>query len=995
MNLGTLDKLVQDAVNFFNENNYEKAITTAIESQKVKFNPLAIHIISLSYFKLMDYDKSIESSNKGLELLETIEENKLKQSCKFKLMLNISKCYKYKKNLIQSRKVLEELFETLTDKQQIDTIQNYIKQLEEMSNWNDEYFNFKNYNDSYKLKDGDIVYILNASWFAAWESYETGKSIVSPGPISNFNIIDNTYAPYIDLDHPYTHATLKPNLQENIDYMIIPELIYNKFKQKYQIDHEIQRRCIKAGENSIQAEIYLKKLYIHLLPSCKGIPSRYINISRKRLVFDLKQTMIKILTPLIKDNDLDSRELKIWKVPSSVDLKQVDERQAKISITQAKLLLEPDLIEDSQIADDDNIVIEFRKKNGNWTISNKPVDLCANCKSTGNLTCSQCKNIKYCSVKCQSDHYKIHKLSCKNPETVQTKPKGRCGIIGLQNLGNTCFMNSALQCLSNTIPLTQYFLDGKHLKDLNVNNPLGTKGAALALAYFDLLNEMWNGSSALASPWDFKKVLQKFAPQFSGYQQHDSHELLSYLLTGLHEDLNKVKTKKYIEMPDVTDKPESEAADLCWKLFLERNQSVIVDMMYGQNKSTLVCPACQKISITFDPFLSLSLVVPILTATPLCAFLIFQDPQKPVLKVKVAIESKGFIRRIKEYFEKLYSTSFVLYLTERFLFKKFCPDDLIVENLKENVIYMYEVLEDSKKYDVVPINISKAGEKGYIYSSSKTPVSFARLLLVPAQSSTLDIANKVAEYFYKIFSLNSKPVPSTLEDHKANTIYQLNIVKKQPGLCNFCSSKCSGCLLPLSESVTLSNLLETWKNPTEPFGIELELLQKVKGTEYLNKYNEESLVSLVQKHKLDINYCLEISSLPEKLDENNKWYCIGCKDHVCATKQLKIYKLPDILIIHLLRFKKKGYYTEKITSLIDFPLEDLSMSSISEDNALYDLYAVSNHFGGTGGGHYTAYIKNPGSSSWLEMDDSHVSKVSNDSIVSSSAYILFYKRKSS
>jgi Ubiquitin C-terminal hydrolase len=66
----------------------------------------------------------------------------------------------------------------------------------------------------------------------------------------------------------------------------------------------------------------------------------------------------------------------------------------------------------------------------------------------------------------------------------------------------------------------------------------------------------------VVSPWNFKKVLGKFASQFSGYAQHDSHELLSYLLTGLHEDLNKIKSKKYIEMPDVTDKPEEEAASL-------------------------------------------------------------------------------------------------------------------------------------------------------------------------------------------------------------------------------------------------------------------------------------------------------------------------------------------------------------------------------------------------------------------------------------------------
>ena len=87
-------------------------------------------------------------------------------------------------------------------------------------------------------------------------------------------------------------------------------------------------------------------------------------------------------------------------------------------------------------------------------------------------------------------HHRIHKENCKPFSLTPKKPKGRSGIVGLQNLGNTCFMNSALQCLSNTVPLSNYFLEQNYKEDLNFNNPLGTKGAALALAYADLLNDM-------------------------------------------------------------------------------------------------------------------------------------------------------------------------------------------------------------------------------------------------------------------------------------------------------------------------------------------------------------------------------------------------------------------------------------------------------------------------------------------------------------------------
>ena len=75
---------------------------------------------------------------------------------------------------------------------------------------------------------------------------------------------------------------------------------------------------------------------------------------------------------------------------------------------------------------------------------------------------------------------------------------------------------------------------------------------AIAEAFGSLLRRIWQpmGSNTSYSPREFKQVLQKFAPQFGGYQQHDSQELVAFLLDGLHEDLNRVLKKPYIEKPD-------------------------------------------------------------------------------------------------------------------------------------------------------------------------------------------------------------------------------------------------------------------------------------------------------------------------------------------------------------------------------------------------------------------------------------------------------------
>lgn len=127
-----------------------------------------------------------------------------------------------------------------------------------------------------------------------------------------------------------------------------------------------------------------------------------------------------------------------------------------------------------------------------------------------------------------------------------------------------------------------------------------------------------------------------------------------------------------------------------------------------------------------------------------------------------------------------------------------------------------------------------------------------------------------------------------------------------------------------------------------------------------------------RKHGINLDECFNESSKSEVLSEDNAWYCSRCKERRRATKTLEIWTVPDILIIHLKRFSGARNFRDKIEDLVDFPIEGLDLSGkvgFSEGKDLtYDLFAVDNHFGGLGGGHYTATAQNFFDKQWYDYN---------------------------
>jgi len=176
---------------------------------------------------------------------------------------------------------------------------------------------------------------------------------------------------------------------------------------------------------------------------------------------------------------------------------------------------------------------------------------------------------------------------------------------------------------------------------------------------------------------------------------------------------------------------------------------------------------------------------------------------------------------------------------------------------------------------------------------------------------------------------------------------------------------------------------------------------------------------------MSIYDCLDLFVKPERLSDG--WKCPKCKTQRKATKRFGISKLPRVLVVHFKRFRFTQMGSRKIDTMVDFPTHGLDISgylvqgksqaapkangssscsssssssngapstpSPGNERGVYDLYAVSNHSGSLGFGHYTAYAKTEGGQ-WYNFDDSIVSKMPKGAPVQSKAsYLLFYKKR--
>jgi ubiquitin C-terminal hydrolase len=174
--------------------------------------------------------------------------------------------------------------------------------------------------------------------------------------------------------------------------------------------------------------------------------------------------------------------------------------------------------------------------------------------------------------------------------------------IGLKNIGQACYMNATMQCLSNIQPLTEYLMSYNFM----FQNPLFKP---LTIFYFDLLKNLFFPSPEVKfrgyyAPYNFKQIIGKMNPLFQGFHPADSKDLLFFILETLHEELNFVNKNMNMNFNIFNIDSSNENMVFQWFMndFNLKNNSIITRLFYGINESILKCLGCGKITYSFQTY---------------------------------------------------------------------------------------------------------------------------------------------------------------------------------------------------------------------------------------------------------------------------------------------------------------------------------------------------------------------------------------------------------
>ena len=917
---------------------------------------------------------------------------------------------------------------------------------------------FDEYERIKKKKDNEIYNFLQESFDndKMYEKYvekdiNENIKIFFPGPINNyeitfFNDFWEDTSPYHIQDNYY----IKKNLILNKDYYLINQQIWNNINQLFESTNEL----LKRGNDDNDSMLIKCIIFDNILQEKNNINHlrrKYIQISKNSSVYDFKLKLLRVIQNFKKENDTEEKSneninkiIKFYELPYN----QKDILSEIIIAYSNKIeSIKCDIMEIN--VNDRSLMKDFPcdgLRNNNYLLLIEIVDsecisflneknkICIECQKIIELEykCDKCHLFEYCSEECFKinkyhkdfhsyyDEYLIEEFSLKKIFDTNISNEipvySNHGISGLINLGNTCYLNSVIQCLSNTIDLTKYFLFDYYQQEMNMGNKLGSFGL-LATSYSQLINELWIEKTCdPINPKEFLNKVKKEMKLLSNHQQQDAHEFLSLFLDLLHEDINRINNRKYMELKErLPNENDEKASKRWWNIYKSRDNSIITDLFYGQFKSEIKCVVCNKSSITYDPFMILELPLPSSQNETTIKFFYRKDCyffNYSINKESTIIDLKNKCFELDVLLDYNNDDNKILLIEAVVLDKNKVISKIINNNNElvfdyldkgEEIIFFKKDTFDSFLIYCYPINF--INDNGFFFKEKKINyLSYPVALSVNFNTTIEDLNSIIQSEFSDMINFNSYEIPFDL------LIYHNNV---QKGFSLFSTLKCEFCGQKYDSYLPFCSLNSQFSN-NETIGLIISKLENhrpfilffssefYKSTEYyknmplsFSDYISQPLI--VKKKNSNIYDSLDLFKNEEKLYDN-KWFCHNCKSHKKAAKQSILYKAPNYLIIHLKRFLLQKSDINSYTKnrlFMDFPINnlDLSNSVIGPDrkNAMYNLYGVVEHYGNLYFGHYIAKCKN--FDYWYEYNDSFVKRINEKNVVTDNAYILFYKKK--
>lgn len=799
------------------------------------------------------------------------------------------------------------------------------------------------------LSKGETWYLIDSKWFKQWKKYvgfesweadKAGIESIHPGPIDNSGLFKGD-----------TPGMLKSHLIDELDYVLLPTEAWEKLVNCYGViegQPAIARNVVEHGMfvKHCKVEVYLVELKLCHNNDMDSFQVR--SFSRADVISYVEVAMREVFRISVE------AETRIW--------------NKYMSNTYELLTSKEQSIQDCGLYNGQVIVIEEKNDDGtwsretpkSWTFASSPLST-SPVEKTFRETSSYSSYSGYC-----------------NEYNARESPSSP-GLCGLTNLGNTCFMNSALQCLSNCVSLTKYFVNDCYKTELNMENLLGMRGE-IANAYAGLMHQMWSGKYSVISPRQFKTSVGRFAPQFSGYQQQDSQELMAFLLDGLHEDLNRIKKKPYIEIKDAEGRPDHFVAQELWQAHRQRNDSIIVDFFHGQFKSTLICPECEKVSVTFDPFCYLSLPLPLKKERYIEVVFVPEDPLALPTKYKLTVPKRGSVKDLVKALSKETTISCEKVLVADVYNHRFHKIFQLTESLSNILdrddIFIYERPDNCDDSITVPVYLREKRSTGS-YSATANLFGTPFFVSIKPDSTTYQnfyesALSKMRRFVYvsdeekgMLEEIDVKKLDGEEEQVKEegkvedmNECLKTDDDNAERSANNQSSDVCMPCLFTLCTVNSYGSAeIEHLKDDGEPLKLSprnyvaLDWYPKMKK-KYFDQAKSEDIElhesiqrKFAEKKSITLDDCIKLFLNKEKLGADDLWYCPCCKEHRQATKKFDLWSLPKILIIHLKRFSYNRFWRDKLDVKVDFPLNNLDMSKyvINEGHppAIYDLHAVS------------------------------------------------------